>query len=385
MILPRGNIVFLTDWLPPDFGAVGQYTIKRAEEMARSGDRVLVIGLGTVASDQSFEYGSGGLLRVVRLLAKTYDRSRLSRRIRWTFAVNFKIFRRTWTAMRKADRVILTGHPPLFLHWVAPFKGLMRGDLWYRICDFHPECLTASMSKVPIALRVLTRVTWFWRRRVDHFEALGEDMKQRLIEGGIEANRIGVVRDGSPVAFSKKLEPLPRPEAVQGGPVLLYSGNLGLAHEVKTFVDGYTAHHKKHAQPVRLWLNASGEAANQLEQILSARQLPCYRTQPVPLADLARLLVTPDAHLILLKDAFVGLVLPSKVYACIESGRPIIYVGSRRSDVDLLCRQRVDASAYQQVSMADAVAMEAALNRMADGYAESNQSPAENTSVTTTH
>jgi hypothetical protein len=38
--------------------------------------------------------------------------------------------------------------------------------------------------------------------------------------------------------------------------------------------------------------------------------------------NLGRLLVTPHAHLITLKDSFVGYVLPSKVHACIASGRP---------------------------------------------------------------
>ena len=56
---------------------------------------------------------------------------------------------------------------------------------------------------------------------------------------------------------------------------------------------------------------------------------------------LASLLVTADAHLITLSDAFVGFVAPSKVYGCIESRRPILYVGSDRSDVDLLCRETV--------------------------------------------
>ncbi len=39
-----------------------------------------------------------------------------------------------------------------------------------------------------------------------------------------------------------------------------------------------------------------------------------------------------------LEDAFVGFVLPSKIYACVDSGRPVLFVGSADSDVDLLAR-----------------------------------------------
>ena len=52
---------------------------------------------------------------------------------------------------------------------------------------------------------------------------------------------------------------------------------------------------------------------------------------------LASLLITPDAHLITLSDAFVGYVLPSKVHGCVASNKPILFIGSDRSDVHRLC------------------------------------------------
>ena len=49
--------------------------------------------------------------------------------------------------------------------------------------------------------------------------------------------------------------------------------------------------------------------------------MPIYRSRLVPLEDLPRLLLAADVHLITLRDPFVGYVLPSKVHACIESGK----------------------------------------------------------------
>src|SRR5262249_5808140 len=76
-----------------------------------------------------------------------------------------------------------------------------------------------------------------------------------------------------------------------------------------------------------------------IENALSADGLPYIKGAPVSREKLASLLVTPDAHLITLSDPFVGFVLPSKVYGCIESGRPVLFIGSEKSDVQLLCRQ----------------------------------------------
>jgi len=84
----------------------------------------------------------------------------------------------------------------------------------------------------------------------------------------------------------------------------------------------------------------------------------------VPLERLAGLLRAPDAHLITLKDRFVGYVMPSKVYACLESKRPLIFVGSAESDVDQLARR--SGLPYRRVSCGDAAGFAAALEEFAD-------------------
>jgi hypothetical protein len=78
-----------------------------------------------------------------------------------------------------------------------------------------------------------------------------------------------------------------------------------------------------------------------------------HRTRPVPLEDLARLLVTPQAHLITLRDAFVGFVLPSKVHGCVLSGRAVFFIGSARSDVHRVCLRGVAAGRYRRVDAGD--------------------------------
>ena len=84
----------------------------------------------------------------------------------------------------------------------------------------------------------------------------------------------------------------------------------------------------------------------------------------VPLEKLANLLVTPDAHLITLSDAFVGFVLPSKVHGCIASNKPIIFVGSDRSDVHRLCL--ASTACYQRISVGDVAGCAAALEILAE-------------------
>jgi hypothetical protein len=46
-------------------------------------------------------------------------------------------------------------------------------------------------------------------------------------------------------------------------------------------------------------------------------------------------------------------VLPSKVHACIESGKRIVFVGSESSDVHLLASRALAPSNYRRVDVGD--------------------------------
>jgi hypothetical protein len=347
------DTVYICDWLPPDFGAVGQYSLLLARRLASAGERVVLIGLASTGAAQAEEKIGAGRLQIVRLEARTYDKTDFARRALWTAAVNTRLLAAAWPFLKRAKRIVFTGSPPLFLHWIAPANVWLRKQLVYRITDFHPECAMAERARPSLLLRMLYRVTLFWRRRVDVFELLGHDQMARLKEIGIPLERMRYRPDPSPVDIGPDTRPLPRPEVAGDKCLLLYSGNWGVAHDIDTFVEGYTRHHKGGSGRVLLWLNAVGGGADKVAALLKSRSLPFIRGTPVPMDQLANLLVTPAAHLITLSDAFVGLVLPSKVHGCIASGRPVLFIGSERSDVHRLCVERMRVP-YRRVDAGDA-------------------------------
>jgi len=366
---PGRKFVVICDWLPPDFGAVGQTTLAEARALAATGAEVILIGLTSGSASESEEVHGTGHLRIVRLRARVYARERLVRRLAWTVATNLGLIRAAHRALGDAETILFTGSPPLLLHFVAPANLLWRRRLVYTIMDFHPECLMAEMSRPPAALRWFHRYTVWLRKRVDDIRVLGHDQRRRLIAMGMPPGRITIVPPALPVAVDPRAAPLARPAEIEGRVVLLYSGNYGLAHEVDTLVEGYRRHHREGSGRVGLWLNAVGRGADEVERRLRADRFPLARSHLVPLAELPRLLVTPDAHLITLKDAFWGYVLPSKVFGCLASGRDIVFVGSAESDVDALCRGAAGERLYRRVAVGDAEGLAAALEALADAAA----------------
>jgi hypothetical protein len=345
------RLVYICDWLPPDFGAVGQYATLFARQWAHEGWAVTLVGLTSgKTAHQSAEPVGAGSLEVIRVHRRTYHKQKFASRLAWTIASNILLLGAALGSMRRADTVLFTGSPPLMVHFIAPLNLLLRKDLIYRITDFHPECLIAERGRAGLIVSLLLGLTRFWRRRVGAFEVLGVDQARRLAESGIAQERIGLKRDPSPVAFAPGLAPLPLPDELRGGAgIILYSGNWGVAHDETTFIEAYSHYFLQSNRGLRFWLNATGAKADRVEREFRSRGVPIYRSSLVPLEDLPRLLVAADVHLVTLRDPFVGYVLPSKIHACIESGKRILFVGCLDSDVHLLASRALASGRYYRV------------------------------------
>jgi hypothetical protein len=347
------HLIYVVDWLPPEFGAVGQYALLFAREQAALGARICLIGLARSKSHSVTEnFASGGCVEIHRLAIRPVDRTNWLGRLVWAMGANWRLLREALRAPRMpASELLFTGSPPFMLWFAVVAKWLTGVRLVYRITDFYPEVIAAARARPSLLLAVLTRLTWWLRRRVDGFEVLGEDQRTLLLRGGIAADRIVLRRCPSPVVVTGTETPAPKPVALLGHRVLLYSGNYGVAHEAKTVLEGYRLHHRSGSGRFVLWLNATGANADWLALQLNAEGLPYARTAPCTLEELPHVLACADVHLICLRPAFAGYVLPSKVYACIDSRRPVLFVGPESSDVHLLCAQQ--ASGYVRIDIGD--------------------------------
>ena len=358
-------LFYLVDWLPPDFGAVGQYGLIFAREMASAGRCVKLIGLSRRRSTTVREALGAGNLEVTRLRAQAVDKSTHGGRLAWTVKTNLRLI---WQVVRSPEsrgaELLFTGSPPFMLFFSLIVRATRGTRLIYRITDFYPEVLFAAWGRKPGVFAIFEKLTWFFRRRVDEFQVLGEDQRKLLIAGGVRPDQITLKRDVTPVAILGEEAPMVRPAALKGHKILLYSGNFGVAHEVKTIIDGMIEHHRHGSGQFGLWLNASGAATSEVKAALEAERVPVALTAPASLEMLPSLLTSADAHLVSLKAEFSGYVLPSKIYGCLSSRRPILYVGPTSSDVHLLCQQQRPAD-YKHVEIGDVIGFARALDRLA--------------------
>ena len=74
--MTKGRLVYICDWLPPDFGAVGQYAMLFVREWAKDGWQVTLVGLtsGNSCREAAESIGKGwsrSFVCIARLMRNT--------------------------------------------------------------------------------------------------------------------------------------------------------------------------------------------------------------------------------------------------------------------------------------------------------------------------
>jgi glycosyltransferase involved in cell wall biosynthesis len=146
-------------------------------------------------------------------------------------------------------------------------------------------------------------------------------MKSRLLQHRIPEDRVIVAENW---ADGSSIFPLPFPELTPMR--ILYSGNLGLAHDVAT-IRG--AIERLADRPDFLFAFAGGGLARrELIEFCQERGIENTSFQGyVRLQDLGASLAECHIGLVTQKPTTLGAIVPSKVYGLMAAGRPVLYIG----------------------------------------------------------
>ncbi len=107
---------------------------------------------------------------------------------------------------------------------------------------------------------------------------------------------------------------------------LLYSGNVGIGQDLHTVLRALKSINGTLA--LRMLIVGAGKGIPAVRQLAADLCLAnvAFR-DPAPLDKLAELLAEGDIHLICQKPGTEGLLVPSKIYSTLASGRPSLFIG----------------------------------------------------------
>jgi glycosyltransferase involved in cell wall biosynthesis len=113
---------------------------------------------------------------------------------------------------------------------------------------------------------------------------------------------------------------------------ILYSGNMGFAHDFELFaiiIDRMKSEND-------IWYIFAGGGKRKRELVSLFRNLKEDRVifkEYIERDSLSNVLAEGDVFLIAQSEATVGDLFPSKLYTYLAAGRPILYLGSKRSEI----------------------------------------------------
>lgn len=280
---------------------------------------------------------------------------------RWNGIDIHRVFRPPWDQARPIERLgnsawmlaawlaraarlgpfdaIVIGSDPAFSALIVPALRRLfpRAAIVTWCFDLYPEAIAAEgIGAAASALEpVARRLMRFGYGACDALVDIGPRMRERLSAYGAPARQETLV----PWALSEAETPI----AVDGAArralfpraklALLYSGTMGRAHDFSTLLRLARACRARSGDAISFCFSVRGNRADELRREIGGDD---SNVSLAPFADEATLqgrLAAADLHLVSLRPDWAGVVVPSKFFASLAVGRPVVYAGPADSEI----------------------------------------------------
>ncbi|MDH7515713.1 MAG: glycosyltransferase family 4 protein [Bacteroidota bacterium] len=350
------RILLLNHYYWPDVSGNAQYGTQLAEDLAAAGMEVHAIAsrgdyLGERQEPLPSEESRNGV-SIHRIPVTNLGKKTPWQRIGDAMSFHLMAFLRA-LRLPKPDVIVAQTAPLLAVTPAAVLAMLRRSRLVIWCQDVWPDIAFALnlFRKKSFSGRIFRTISYASMRRADRVVAIGRCMHEYLVQRvRLRPERIVLQQNWGD---SIHLAPVPREEngfrrrlGLAGKLVILYSGNMGWGHPFESIME--VARRLREDDRVRFLFIGGGQRRPFIENYLETHRLTNAVLLPYqPGEALAESLSAGDIHLISLDERLDGLIVPSKLYAALAVGRPVVFLGSAHNEVayvleECRCGVRID-------------------------------------------
>lgn len=348
------RVLFLNQCFHPDLMASGQQLTSLARELSERGHNVTVLTSNRGYDNATLRFAPREVwqgITIIRIPTLALGKTK-----KWHRFVTFGSFL-LLCALRllllpRFDIVVALTSPPLISLLGALFVKLRGGRLFFWIMDLNPdEAIAAGWLKAQsMTARVLQNLLRFSLRNAERVIVLDRFMKQRVKEKGIREERIVVV---PPWALDDAIRydgegrrTFREEKKLSDNFVVMYSGNHSPCHPLDTLLEA--ARRLSGRRDIAFCFVGGGSEQAKVSSFAALYKLENIRCLPYqPLGQLSASLSAADLHVVVMGEAFVGIIHPSKVYNILSMGAPFLYIGPESSPIaDIVS----ESSSYRAVA-----------------------------------
>ncbi|MBO4511646.1 MAG: glycosyltransferase family 4 protein [Victivallales bacterium] len=261
--------------------------------------------------------------------------------------LNSFILQRRWLKAFRQQRdefdVVIVGTDPQFCWMMFPKMKRIAPNvrLVHWVFDLYPEALAATGSRI---MRLAAWLLRPWARRaygrVDVMADIGDCMRDRLRAYGHHADEATI----TPWALKEAPELAPvdcvMRKKLFGDAKLcfLYSGTVGHAHDITPFIE-LARECRRRELPVAFCFAGYGNRYQDQTAQITVEDSNITLAGFADEEELSRRLAAADFHLISLREGWEGIVVPSKFFASLAMGRPVLFSGGETSEINGWIRQ----------------------------------------------
>jgi hypothetical protein len=222
-----------------------------------------------------------------------------------------------------------------FLGAIARLVRGQRYGVWSM--DLHPDAEVASgmLREGSVVARLLEWMNATGYRHADFVVDLGSYMKRRIVAKGVDPARTHTVH-----VWSAKEEIVPTPReanplidelGLRDKFVVMYSGNAGIVHEFGPICEAMRL--LKDDARIYFLFVGNGPRRTEIERFACEHGIANFEYRDYfSREQLKYSLSVADVHLISLRQRFVGISVPGKLYGIMASARPALFVGPRECE-----------------------------------------------------
>ncbi|VFA41945.1 glycosyltransferase family 4 protein [Chryseobacterium indologenes] len=279
--------------------------------------------------------------------------SLLSRSLRFIF-LSLSIFFYLWKNVKKGEKVFIVTNPAPLILLISILKKIKKIELVILVHDVFPEnTIPAGIIKSEKALpyKLLRSIFDKAYSNADVLITLGRDM-QKVIKGKIRkynsTSKIEIIENWGDI---ESIYPMSKQDVfhddspIKNKIIFQYAGNIGRVQGLLELLQVI-----KKVNNERLVFYFVGEGAvkqSMIEYVKDNQMKNVYFDGGYSREDQLSVLNKADVSFVSLAPKMFGLGVPSKTYNILAAGKPILYIGEKNSEIDLLVREENIGYSFQ--------------------------------------